>query len=208
MTLGIPHTTDGEQVHAVRFYEDDASLYRIAGGFLADGLELGMPAVAVTTQAHRDGIAKCLIDRSLDVDGLQRSGRLVLIDAHKALARFMVEGMPDRARFHAAFTRLIRRANRGRRERTVRAYGEMVDILWKDGLQVAAIRLEMLWNQLADTQNFSLLCGYSMGHFYKSGAFADICRQHTHVVSANGEALPSASASENPPKLDPLQRTA
>ena len=34
-----------------------------------------------------------------------------------------------------------------------------MDLLWKDGLTTAAVRLEMLWNQLARTQDFSLLCG-------------------------------------------------
>jgi hypothetical protein len=45
----------------------------------------------------------------------------------------------------------IRLASRGRENATVRAYGEMVDLLWKDGLEEAAIRLETLWNELANT---------------------------------------------------------
>jgi len=51
----------------------------------------------------------------------------------------------------------------------------------------AAIRLEMLWNQLAQTHSFSLLCGYSMGHFYKGVRQQDIHRQHTHLVADSGE---------------------
>jgi hypothetical protein len=63
----------------------------------------------------------------------------------------------------------------------------MVDVLWKGGQTAAAIRLEMLWNQLAQTHAFSLLCGYSMGHFYKDASRSDIRRQHTHVISDSGE---------------------
>jgi len=63
----------------------------------------------------------------------------------------------------------------------------MVDVLWKSGQKEAAIRLEILWNQLANTQAFSLLCGYAMGHFYKDANFQEVCRHHTHVVSADGE---------------------
>jgi hypothetical protein len=60
----------------------------------------------------------------------------------------------------------------------------MVDVLWKDGQTAAAIRLETLWNQLAQTHSFALLCGYSMGNFYKDAAAReDICHQHTHVLS-------------------------
>jgi hypothetical protein len=61
----------------------------------------------------------------------------------------------------------------------------MVDVLWQDGLTAAAIRLEMLWNQLAMTHDFSLLCGYSMGSFYKDAGMRDICAQHSHVVPAD-----------------------
>jgi hypothetical protein len=208
MTIRDKQTADREQLHAVRFYEDDASLCRIAGGFLADGLELGLPAIAVTTDAHRDGIAQCLTDRGLDVERLQDSGHLVLLDANHELSGFMVEGMPDRALFQTAFTHVIRRACHGHRDCTVRAYGEMVDVLWKDGLHQAAIRLEMLWNELADTQNFSLLCGYSMGHFYKAGAFENICRQHTHVVSSAGEVAPAVSSSVSSLLIPPLTRIA
>ena len=82
---------------------------------------------------------------------------------------------------------IIDAACHGRKDCVIRAYGEMVDVLWKDGKEAAAIRLEMLWNQLANTRKFSLLCGYSMGSFYKDAAFDDICQQHTHVVSAGGD---------------------
>ena len=76
----------------------------------------------------------------------------------------------------------------GPEHRTIRVYGEMVDLLWKDGLEAAAIRLETLWNQLADTHDFNLLCGYSMGNFYKRSALDQIKGQHTHLVADDGHA--------------------
>jgi hypothetical protein len=47
--------------------------------------------------------------------------------------------------------------------------------------------IEKVWNELATTHRFSLLCGYSMGNFYKDAAQEEICRQHTHVLSETGE---------------------
>jgi hypothetical protein len=73
-------------------------------------------------------------------------------------------------------------------DRAIRAYGEMVDLLWKDGCEATAIRLETLWNQLARTCDFELLCGYSIGNFYKGSSLDDIKRQHTHVVPTDGGA--------------------
>jgi hypothetical protein len=81
---------------------------------------------------------------------------------------------------------ILDRVSAGRPDCVIRAYGEMVDVLWKDDLHAAAIRLEMLWNQLANARRFSLLCGYSMGSFYKDAAFHEICRQHTHVMAPDG----------------------
>ena len=61
----------------------------------------------------------------------------------------------------------------------------MVDVLWRRGQSDAAIRLEVLWNDLAALYSFSLLCGYAIGTFYKeTSRIEDVCRQHTHVPGA------------------------
>jgi hypothetical protein len=38
-----------------------------------------------------------------------------------------------------------------------------------------------MWNQLAHTHEFALLCGYAMGHFYKAAAPRELHDLHTHV---------------------------
>jgi signal transduction histidine kinase len=67
----------------------------------------------------------------------------------------------------------------------VRAYGEMVDLLWKDGNASAALRLEELWNEESARHSFELLCAYAMGSFYREGdheRFLRVCSSHTHVL--------------------------
>jgi DcmR-like sensory protein len=68
----------------------------------------------------------------------------------------------------------------GRPGRIIHVYGEMVDVLWRRGDTRAAIQLEMLWNDLANRHDFSLLCGYAMGNFYKDAEKREICSHHTH----------------------------
>ena len=184
MKAAAPLLTDPH--HAVRFYENDKSLAQIAAQFLSDGLAAGNPAIVVATPVHRAAILRELVAKSLDVVQLQRSHDLVLLDAQETLSIFMTDGKPEAKAFKNSMCEVIRTACRERPGCTVRIYGEMVDILWKNGQQDAAIRLEMLWNQLANTQAFSLLCGYAMGQFYKDANFQEICRHHTHVVSADG----------------------
>jgi hypothetical protein len=175
--------------HAVRFYENERSLSQIVAEFLGDGLADGMPGVVIATPAQRAAIVRELVTRRLDVERLQRSDDLVLLDAEETLSAFMTNGKPDVAGFNSSMCEVIKRASRGRENCTIRIYGQMVDILWKNGKQEAAIRLELLWNQLANTQAFSLLCGYSMGHFYKDANFDEVCSHHTHIISADGEAV-------------------
>jgi DcmR-like sensory protein len=179
------HGTTGH-FHAVKFYETQESLCRIVAEFLGQGLITQQPALIIATPEHRAGIVAELRVRHFDVDRMQAAGDLLLLDASDTLAAFMVEGMPDAELFNAAAIRAIGQVCRGRNDCTIRAYGEMVDVLWKAGQEVAAIRLEMLWNKLAMTRDFALLCGYAMGNFYKDASLADIHQQHSHVVADHG----------------------
>jgi hypothetical protein len=175
--------------HAVRFYENEKSLAQIVAEFLIDGLGEGKPGIVVATPTQRAAIVRELIARSVDVVGLQRSDDLVLLDAQDTLSTFMVDGKPDARAFKKSMIGVIKRACRERLNCTVRIYGQMVDVLWKNGQHEAAIRLEVLWNHLANSEAFSLLCGYAIGHFYKDANFDHICGQHTHVLSADGKAV-------------------
>ncbi len=174
--------------HAVRFYENEKSLAKIVAEFLADGLTDSEPGIVVATPVQRAAIVRDLVVRGVDVVSLEQSGDLVLLDAEDTLSSFLTNDKLDAKAFKEGMCAVIERACRGRRNCTVRIYGQMVDILWKEGKRDLAIRLEMLWNQLAHTQLFSLLCGYAIGPFYKDAHFEDICGQHTHVLSADGTA--------------------
>jgi hypothetical protein len=181
---------DPRCLHAVRFYSDPAILCRIAGDFVADGLlHLGAGAMIVATPVHTFGILAQLADRGLDVIGLQARGDLVVLRVDETMATFMVDGWPDEARFmRAVRPGLDRLSYRHGRQRPMRLYGEIVDVLWQAGLSRAAMRLEMHWNTLARSYLFSMLCGYSADNTYAEGAVAEICNHHTHVLSASGDA--------------------
>ncbi len=173
--------------HAVRFYKDSVELSRIVADFLAEGLAVTEPGLIIGTPTHRLQIVEQLHARGFDVQRLQDENRLFLLDADALLEQFMLNGMPDPGRFRGTIVPTIRTACGNRKDCTVRAYGEMVDVLWRKGQTVAATRLEMLWNDLAGTHDFSLLCGYAMGNFYKDADVQDICGHHSHLVRESGE---------------------
>ena len=178
----------GRHFHAVQFYQDDESLVSIVSRFLADGFKQGQPAVVITTPDHRLAIEDALTTYNVDVKRMKQLGDLVLLDARETLETILANGMPHPRLFHHVIGSMFKEVARIHPDRTTRAYGEMVNVLWKDGMTAAAIRLETLWNELAQSHDFKLLCGYSMGNFYKDAAVGEITRQHTHVLADTGEA--------------------
>jgi PAS domain S-box-containing protein len=173
--------------HLVQFYEDDENLLDTLEHFLGAGLASGEPLLVIATEDHRTRLVRRL--RSVNVEAAVDSGRVVLLDARETLARFLVNGMPDADRFHRVVDDLMARVTMGRPAR-VRAFGEMVDLLWRDGARTAAIRLEELWNEAAVVHRFSLLCAYVMANFVKGAGgpdLATVCDQHTHVLALHGD---------------------
>jgi hypothetical protein len=168
--------------HAVQFYGDDAELFKTVGTFLSEGLVAGQPAIVIATAGHRLAIEKALESHLIDVAAAKRLGDLVMLDADETLATFMVDHSPVGSLFRRSLGSLIEQTLRGRERTPIRAFGEMVDVLWKQGKTEAAVRLEVLWNNLAETHVFSLLCGYSIGNFYKqTERYQQVCDLHSHV---------------------------
>ena len=171
--------------HAVQFYESEAFLRDTVADFIGRGLVAGEPVIVIATEEHRKAFAGALAQRGLETAEAEGSGDLVMIDARETLDSFMAGSAPDPARFQAIVGGLIGRTARGRQQ--CRAYGEMVDLLWRDGNPAGAIRLEELWNELAEHYTFNLLCAYPMGNFYSeshAAQFEQVCRTHSHVFPA------------------------
>jgi hypothetical protein len=169
--------------HSVQFYGNEESLFTTVGGFLGDGLVSREPAIIIATPAHCEAIERHLCGRLIDCDQARRNGDLVMLDAEEMLGQFMIGDVPDPELFEETMGLIVQQMLDGRGRIVVRAYGEMVDVLWKQGRTESAIKLEILWNKLALKYRFALLCGYAMGNFYKQAKqLDDICAQHTHVT--------------------------
>ena len=170
--------------HVVKFYEDEDDLADAVSGFLAAGLRAGDPVAVIATAAHRSAFQRHLESNGFEIEQLVQAGRLTWLDAHEALSKVMQAGEPDPALFQAEIGGLISQLLTPGGTRTLRTYGEMVDVLWDEGQRAAALRLEELWNDLQDHHAFTLLCAYSMASFYKEpAAVQQVCSAHTHVVA-------------------------
>jgi PAS domain S-box-containing protein len=159
--------------HLLQLYEDDRFLVERVARHLAEGAALGEPAVVIATPAHRAALA-----------GLAPAG-VRFLDAADTLAQFMADGTPDPARFEAVVGGVVRELGAGGRR--VRAFGEMVALLWADGRSEAALALEELWNGLGQRHQILLLCAYPMDAFGGASQAAAFLR----VCAAHGETRPS-----------------
>jgi PAS domain S-box-containing protein len=189
-----------ESSHVVQFFEEEPFLFEAVARFLGAGLDAGDALVIIATPEHTEGFLARLDDARVKLAVAE--GRLHFLDARETLAQFMVKGSPDRDRFHRLLDEILSRATNGRSGARVRAYGEMVDLLWRDGSESAAIELEELWNEACAAHRLSLLCAYAMANFYKrvNGAdLGDVCRLHRHVLPSERATHPEelgGSASE------------
>jgi signal transduction histidine kinase len=195
--------------HIVQFYDSDAYLAAAVSDFLAAGLRSGQPVLAIATSEHREAFSIRLRSKGLEVERAEKAGQLQMLDAQAVLSTFMSGSVPDADRFKRSIGDVLNRAVCGTNHSVTRAYGEMVDILWKEGNIEGAVRLEELWNDLAQTHPFTLLCAYSMGNFYREAhapGFEAICRQHAHVIPT--ERYTQASDSGRLVEISVLQQRA
>jgi len=177
----VPAVRRALNFHAVCFYEDAQSLARTVAGFIGDGLIAGDAAIVIATPMNCAAIHERLA--AIDVDPQKRiaQSNLLILDAQKVMDSFMVGGLPDEGRFHHTMRPIMDKVA-GRSRPPVRAYGEMVDVLWRNGQEAAAVSLEMLWNPLLAPGKCSLICGYASEHVGRGSGFETICHQHSHVV--------------------------
>jgi hypothetical protein len=171
--------------HLVQLYQDDAFLADTVCNYVLEGLRADDCTVLIVTPAHRDLFLRRLRMAGLDVVSALMERRLEILGAAETLASFMQGGMPDADAFRRTVGGVIESAT-GRRG-GVRAFGEMVDVLWRAGQRSAAVRLEELWNDLAAEHDFSLLCAYYLDNLDKEsygGALQCICRVHSHLIPA------------------------
>lgn len=176
--------------HFVQFYEADSSLLSSLSGYIGTGLSSGGAAIIIATRAHRLGLMSKLQAAGIDVLTASASGKYVSLDAAQTLSKFMVDGLPEPARFRDVVGNVLTRVTDGRN--SVRAFGEMVALLWAEGNYNAAIRLEELWNDLQRTHSFSLFCAYPMSSFSGQSFVAPL----NHVCEAHSRVIPAESYAE------------
>jgi hypothetical protein len=203
----VARTEYSDGGHVVQFYGHEEELADRVAGYLLGALRHGGVAVVIATAAHRRAFETRLTRAGVDVAAAARAGTYLTLDAADAVRALTAGGQLDRGAFDRVIGRLI--ADAGQGERPVRAYGEMVALLWDAGLVNDAVQLEEMWSSLGLTRSFSLFCSYPARSVTGDGhleAFAEVCRLHGAVVGG-WPAPPGPAPTRAPASTRPLAST-
>ena len=174
--------------HEVEFYSDDAAFVVGFTRFIEAALESGNAAIVVATESHRESLLQKLRENGVDIVAAAEQGRYVSLDVADTLSTFMVNDLPDPARFLKVAGDLVvaaAKASSGDRPR-VAACGECSPTLWEQGKADAAVEVEHLWDEIARSCNVDILCGYVLNSFQReqeSHIYERICAEHSAVSS-------------------------
>jgi hypothetical protein len=168
--------------HIAQFYEDDAGLIDTLTGFVGGGLKAGDSTIVIATPRHLRSLEQSLASTDVDLVSAILEDRYIALDAEATLASFMVEGWPDEERFSRLLSQLLVRAMV--KNRKVRAFGEMVALLWARGEIAATVQLERMWQRACQSRTLPLLCAYPKTECIRAfkASLDEICAAHSRVI--------------------------
>ena len=173
--------------HFVQIYESDDAFIGTLADFISSGLVAGEACIVIATLAHRRELVTRLNSSGIDTTEIAVAliqNRLILLDAQETLDRFIINGWPDDRRFSALITDVLKRASENALK--VRAFGEIMALMWAKGHCGATVRLEQIWTDLCNRELLPLFCAYPREGFTEdaSQSIARICATHSKVLAA------------------------
>lgn len=175
------------RTHAAQFYEGEPFLHRGIVTYFTEPMRNGHHTVMISRRSTFDAVVEHL-RATRDAALVEGAGRVVFVDVDDAVNGFMVGTRIDPVRVEHGFMNLIAQV-RGADDAPVWIYGEMADVLCRQGNYAAAQNLEELWNTHFPEPAFKVLCGYAIEDFDRDAqaqTLRAICGQHTHVIPAEG----------------------
>jgi hypothetical protein len=175
--------------HVVQIYENDEIFIDVLAGFVGGGINAGDAIIIIATDGHIKALETRLRSFAIDIESLISNQQYFPLNAEETLNKFMVNGWPNEELFMDCVSNIIKKAKKG--NRNIRAFGEMVAILWAQGHNGATVRLEHLWNKFCQNESFCLFCAYPKSGFTEdiNVSIGNICGAHSKVITASDRPL-------------------
>ncbi len=170
--------------HLLQIYENDEVFLHALEGFTGNGLLEGDAVIVIATEVHLSTLEEKL-KKNFDIESLKWLGQYIPMTVDNALSKFMVEGRVNEDMFRKLISGLITKARQY--NRSIRAFGEMVAVLWGQGNREATYALENLWNGFCQTELKCLFCAYPKAGFRQDAieSINHICSYHSKMVDEN-----------------------
>jgi hypothetical protein len=187
--------------HIVQIYENDDVFINLLAGFISHGFDSGDTVIIIATAEHLKALNQRLKAQNYDLFSLTLHDQYIPLNAEETLAQFMINGWPDEHLFYHLLNNLLLRSRK--RGQKVRAFGEMVAILWKEGFGAATVQLEELWNRFCRAESFGLFCAYPKSAFTEDAheSLMKICNCHSKVVSSSSNGTSALLYKNIPEKM-------
>ena len=179
----VAHPAPGD--HIVQLYQDRDFLNCAVCRFVGAGLANGEGVLLFSTLTNWNAIRPRLDAEGVDVHAAQQRGQLTVFNADELLSRFMRGGMPDPPTFKGVLGDIIGQAHAGGSYQKLRAWGEMVNVLWERGDVDASMNLEDLFDQLNKIVDIVMFCSFLMDNFNGDVHEAMLPRlgmNHSHLI--------------------------
>jgi MEDS: MEthanogen/methylotroph, DcmR Sensory domain len=175
--------------HVVQVYENDGIFLDTLTGFVESAISFNENAVVIASNAHLSALEFRLQSYGHHIETLILENKFIPISAEDLLTEFLVNDLPDEAKFTKAATKLFDQASVNQRK--FRAFGEMVAILWAKGNKKATLQLEHLWSNLLSKDPFCLFCAYPKNIFNdrSNNSAKPVCNAHTKIISGEEKQL-------------------
>ena len=170
--------------HVVQVYENDETLINLLSKFVTSGIKTGDSSIIIATEIHLRDLKNSIKNQGYDLELLQEQDLFIPLNASDVLSKFMVNNWPDDVLFEKTISEIIEKVSNN--DHKIRAFGEMVSILWDEELHGATIYLEHLWNKFCSQHPMSLLCAYPKKAFQKgyASSLQHICKSHSKIVNS------------------------
>lgn len=154
------HLTNSSGNHTVQICPNEGSQVDLVTRYIKDGLLNGEAVIVIAKPALRKILKSKMDAFSFDGQVLKDRDQIKFFDAGFLLSNLRSNDLLEEEAFQEFLATPISHAQLSYRK--VRAFSELVDILWKQGQHDMAIQLESFWNDLSPAQEFSLLSTYSL----------------------------------------------
>lgn len=168
--------------HVIQIYEREEILIDTISGFVGTGINAGDCCLVIATEEHLTDLHNRLLEHGVHVQTLIDDNRYIPLDAEDTLASFMINDKIDEYLFERTAASIMKKAQKNNRR--IRAFGEMVSLLWQQGNKAATIQLESLWNKYVEEGSLCIYCAYPRTAFeVVDTPLIHICSSHSKIIT-------------------------